>query len=83
MNGNYPNPFNASTVIEYTLLENSSVELAVFNAAGQKITTLKKEYQNSGKYSVHWNAGNLPSGVYFYALTAGGIKKSGKMLLLK
>ncbi|MBN1291640.1 MAG: SMP-30/gluconolactonase/LRE family protein [Candidatus Latescibacteria bacterium] len=83
LTGNFPNPFNASTIIEYTLTKNALVELAVFNIAGQKITTLKKEYQHSGRYSVRWNAGNLPSGAYFYALTSGGITKSGRMVLVR
>ena len=58
---NYPNPFNSSTTIYYTINKPGKVCLQV-------VKTLFDEYRNSGRYSVNFNAQNLPSGVYFYQL---------------
>lgn len=80
---NYPNPFNASTVIEYTLPEPAWVTLEVYNALGQRVTTLINENKFAGEHSVRWDAGYLASGVYFYRMTAGNFLKSRKMVLLK
>ena len=65
---NYPNPFNSSTTIYYTINKPGKVRLQVYNSAGQVVKTLFDEYRNSGRYSVNFNAQNLPSGVYFYQL---------------
>ncbi len=65
---NYPNPFNSSTTIYYTINKPGKVCLQVYNSAGQVVKTLFDEYRNSGRYSVNFNAQNLPSGVYFYQL---------------
>ncbi len=80
---NFPNPFNASTVIEYSLGRDAEVEIAVYNMAGQKIAVLAKGMKKAGRHSVSWNAGNLPSGVYFTTLQAGGALETVKMMLLK
>ncbi len=85
---NYPNPFNPSTAIEYSVPEESHVRIDVFNAIGQRITTLVNSEITSGSYEVKWNAENSSSGVYFYSIRAEG--KSGrnffmvkKMIVLK
>ena len=83
LSGNYPNPFNASTVIEYTLRQNTRVELAVYNAIGQEVALLKREMEPAGKRAATWNAGSMPSGVYFVRLKAGGAAETRKMMLLK
>ena len=80
---NYPNPFNPSTAIGYRLMAASQVELTVYNVLGQKIKTLVNEKQGAGRYSVKFNAKNIPSGVYFYRLKAGDYVSQRKMLLLR
>ena len=80
---NYPNPFNPTTNITYQLPENSFVTLRVFNVLGKLVSTLVNGEQPSGKYSVRFNATNLPSGVYYCALQAGNYHKVTKMILLK
>jgi len=80
---NYPNPFNPSTQISYQLPENSFVNLVVYNIIGQKVAELVNQEKTSGKYSVKFDASNLPSGVYIYKLQAGEFSSVKKMLLTK
>ncbi len=80
---NYPNPFNASTVIEYAVTNPGEIELSVYNVLGQKIKTLVKGHHDAGEYSITWNAGDLPSGVYFGRLEAHDRSENVKMMLLK
>lgn len=86
---NYPNPFNPSTNIKFNILLNSFVELTVYDISGKFITRLVNENLNSGSYEVSFNAGelNLPSGIYFYTMTASNEKSSftssQKMILIK
>jgi len=79
----YPNPFNASTQIVFSVSKASHVLVAVYNAIGEKVITLTNEFMNPGKYIRSFNAGNLSSGVYFCTLTNGGTVKTAKILLLK
>ncbi|MGB5872106.1 MAG: T9SS type A sorting domain-containing protein [Bacteroidota bacterium] len=67
---NYPNPFNPTTTIEYSLPERSHVLLTVYNTLGQEIAVLLNEVVQGGHGSVEFDAGTLPSGVYFYRLQA-------------
>ena len=83
LNSNYPNPFNPTTQISYQLPENSFVNLVVYNVVGQKVAELVNQNQTSGKYTVKFNASNLPSGVYIYKLQAGDFSDVKKMLLTK
>ena len=83
---NYPNPFNPSTVISYSIdpqNERSVVSLTVFDVLGKKIATLVNESQQSGNYTVHFNASTLASGVYFARLTSNGRSRFIKMLVQK
>jgi hypothetical protein len=80
---NYPNPFNPSTVIQYGLPQQSHVLLDVYNVIGQKVATLVNENQEAGIHEVHFSGSGLPSGVYFYRLTAGGFVNTLKMILTK
>ena len=80
---NYPNPFNPSTKITYSVPKSSQVTLKIFNTLGEEIETLVNEEKPVGTYEVNWNAANLPSGVYFYRLQAGGFVQTRKMILLK
>ena len=85
---NFPNPFNPTTTISYTLKENTKTKLIVYNSMGQKIRTLKDSPQNAGKHSVQWDGkddhGNpMSSGLYIYTLHAGNFTKTMKMLLVQ
>jgi hypothetical protein len=80
---NYPNPFNPSTKIEFQIPNGSLTKVTVYNLAGQEIATLLNEYRPAGQYSIEFNAENLPSGIYFYRLTAGDYSAMKKMILLR
>jgi hypothetical protein len=79
----YPNPFNPTTTIEFTLTEPGNVTLNVYNVAGEMVTTLVNGNLPAGQRSVVFNATDLPSGVYLYRLTAGNYNGVGKMLLVR
>lgn len=83
LGGNYPNPFNASTVIAYQLPTSSHVTLEVFNLLGRRVTTLVDEKQEAGYRSIVWNASEISSGLYFYKLTAGEFTETRRMMLVK
>ena len=83
---NYPNPFNPTTTLSYSLPEDTWVDIKVFDMLGREIALLVNEFQSQGTRSVVWDAssrGELPSGVYLYKLEANGQTKMGKMLLVK
>jgi hypothetical protein len=80
---NYPNPFNPTTTIKYAIPERSFVELKVYNALGQEVTTLVNQEQDTGFYEVSIKAAHLSSGVYLYKLKAGTYVETKKMILLK
>jgi uncharacterized delta-60 repeat protein len=81
--GSHPNPFNASTVIEYELPQASEVTLEVYNLLGEKVTTLVDKRQQAGYRAVIWDASENSSGIYFYRLTAGDISETKRMILVK
>lgn len=80
---NYPNPFNPNTTISYALPVTSKVSLKVFNILGEKVNELVNEVQETGNYTVPFNASNVPSGVYFYSLQAGDFNIVKKMVVNK
>ena len=80
---NYPNPFNPTTHISFSLHEAGDVRLDIYNVMGQTVATPVDEYLTSGFHEVEWSASSVASGVYFYRLTAGGISETKRMLLLK
>lgn len=80
---NYPNPFNPSTKIDFSIPKAGNVKLSVYDITGKEIAILRNGYQNSGVYTVEFNAGNLSSGVYFYRIEAGNFVSTKRMILLK
>lgn len=83
LEANYPNPFNPTTHIRYSVPEKSHVELRVFNVLGAEVATLVEKTQIAGNYSVSFDAKDLTSGVYFYQLKNGNQTITRKMTLLK
>ena len=80
---NYPNPFNSSTTIEYSLPLSCQVNIKIYSLSGQIITTLFKGYQSEGEYKSQWLPTGLASGIYLYKIQAGKYIKSGKILYQK
>ena len=80
---NYPNPFNPETKIEYSIPEESFVNLKVYNVIGQEVVTLVNQHQKAGTYRADFNAEGMQSGIYIAKLTANGFTTSIKMTLLK
>ncbi len=80
---NYPNPFNQSTTITYTINSNSHVVLDIFDIQGRKISNLINETVIAGEHKYILNANDLSSGIYFYKLQAGEISTTSKMTLIK
>ena len=89
LNGNYPNPFNPSTTIRYSLAHETEVNLKIFNILGQSVRTLvMKHRQQAGSYEAWWdgtdNEGrNVPTGAYLVKLWAGDFIETRKMVLVK
>ena len=83
LENNYPNPFNPSTKIRYSVPQSSNVTIKVFDILGNEIETLVSEEKPAGEYEVELNGTGLPSGVYFYQLRAGSYLETKKMVLLK
>jgi hypothetical protein len=80
---NFPNPFNPSTMIEYSIAKAENVQLKVYDLLGRETATLVSGIQVPGSYNVTFNASNLASGIYFYKLTAGGFTSIKRMVLIK
>jgi subtilisin family serine protease len=81
---NYPNPFNPSTTINFSLPKESKVSLKIYDVLGKLIeTVIENEVKSPGNYQVTFNSNNLPSGVYFYTLTSGDFMQTRKMILTK
>lgn len=80
---NYPNPFNASTTIEYNLPVSSMVVIEIYDILGRKIDRLNPGIREPGYNKTAWDAHGVSSGVYFYKIIADGYTQKEKMLLLK
>ncbi|GBD86801.1 hypothetical protein BMS3Abin03_00725 [bacterium BMS3Abin03] len=80
---NYPNPFNPSATINYSIPSSEIVQIKIYDALGTEIKTLVNEYKQAGIYKTEFDAGNLPSGVYFYRLISGNYSAVKKTILLR
>lgn len=80
---NFPNPFNPSTKIEFSIPITSFTKLTIFDLSGKIVITLINEKLSAGKYSINWNSGGIASGIYFYRIEAGKFVQSKKMVVLK
>ena len=81
--GNYPNPFNPTTIIHYVLPKAGFVTLKIYDMLGREVKTLVNENKDKGVYDVTFNASDLASGVYIYRLQSGNFVSSKKLLLMK
>jgi parallel beta-helix repeat protein len=81
--GNYPNPFNPTTKINYQLPENGFVTLKVYDILGREVASLVNENEQAGNYSVAFDASKLSSGIYIYTIHANDFVQSKKMILMK
>lgn len=81
--GAYPNPFNPTTQIRFTLPMESQVELGVYTVTGRRIATLVNEVRLPGTHQVTFDASDLASGVYIYRIRAGDFMQTSKMTLVK
>lgn len=80
---NFPNPFNPSTTIRFTIPVSGVTKLEVFDVTGRTVVTLANQYLAAGSYKSVFEASRFASGVYFYKLTTGKFVQSKKMLLTK
>lgn len=85
---NFPNPFNPSTIIPYSLKSKGQTNLVIFNTLGQVVKTLVNESQSAGLHEVRWDGCDdlgheVSSGIYFYQLTNGSFMNTRRMLLVK
>ncbi|CAG0940032.1 hypothetical protein BROC_00875 [Candidatus Brocadiaceae bacterium] len=80
---NFPNPFNPSTSIRFSITQPGMVKLNVYNLSGEKVLSLLDEHREAGNYEVKVTASELASGTYFYRLEAGDFVSVKKMTLIK
>jgi hypothetical protein len=80
---NYPNPFNSMTNVKWQMLNECEAKIVVFDMLGKEVATLVNEKLDAGSYQILFDASQLPSGIYFYKLTAGNFSETKKMILLK
>ena len=88
LHGNFPNPFNPSTTINFYLQKDGLTNLDIFNIKGQKVKTLVNENLDKGQHSTFWNGKDdnnkqVSSGIYFYKLNTGNFSSTKKMILIE
>lgn len=80
---NFPNPFSTDTKISYEIKTPQHVNLSVFDPLGHEVAVLVNEFESEGRYSIDFNATNLPSGIYYYRLQSGSFSETKKMTLIQ
>lgn len=80
---NFPNPFNPTTTIKFSIPYNSNVSLKIYDLLGREVESLLSDYKNAGTYEITFNASNLASGIYFYRITTDKNSDTKKLMLLK
>ncbi len=78
---NFPNPFNPSTTMEYSLSKTAKISLKVFDILGREVANLAQGVRESGRYSVFWDAKEVATGIYFARLESTGIENSSKLIV--
>jgi hypothetical protein len=80
---NFPNPFNPTTTINYSLAKEGHVKLIIYDAIGSQVAIIVDEYRPAGNYSIRFNGNNLASGIYLYRLESGNYSAAKKFVLMK
>jgi len=80
---NYPNPFNPTTTISYSIPIAGDVRISVYDITGREVTKLVESFQQAGSYAVAWDGSSSASGIYFYRVTVNGLSFSNRMVLMK
>ncbi|HMS64684.1 MAG TPA: SBBP repeat-containing protein [Ignavibacteria bacterium] len=83
LNENFPNPFNPSTKISFSIPATSNVKLGIYDVSGREVAILVNNVLKNGNYQYEWNAAQFASGTYFYRIQADGFNQTKKMLLIK
>ncbi|MBN2425524.1 MAG: T9SS type A sorting domain-containing protein [Calditrichaceae bacterium] len=83
LDDNYPNPFNAVTIINYQVFTACEIQLGIYNLLGQRVDLLFSGVQRAGSYKVRWDASGFPSGIYFYKLSGPAGEQTKSMILIK
>lgn len=80
---NFPNPFNPTTQINYSVYKPGLVTITVYNILGEPILTLVNEYKKQGNYSVMFNSEKFSAGIYFYTIRINGFSETKRMIIAK
>jgi hypothetical protein len=83
LSSNYPNPFNPTMKISFSIPQRSAVKLSVFNVLGSEVAVLVSGERMPGNYTVQWNAEKVSSGIYFCRMIAGGYSQTKKLVFSK
>jgi hypothetical protein len=83
LENNYPNPFNPTTTIAFTITNSGKIKLVIYNVLGQKVATLWDGYREKGRHRMMFDASGLASGIYFYSLIQDNRSITRKMILIK
>jgi len=83
LEGNWPNPFNNTTTIRYSVGERVRVELRIYNILGQEVAKLEDGWREPGVYTISWQPMNVASGMYIVSMRAGGFVRQHRMMLVK
>ncbi|MBI4535150.1 MAG: T9SS type A sorting domain-containing protein, partial [Ignavibacteriae bacterium] len=79
----YPNPFNPTTRIRFTIPSSGFTTLKVYDVLGNEVATLVNQEMNSGSHETRWNATGMASGVYFYRLATSGVVETKRMVVIR
>mgnify|MGYP001448534162 CR=1 FL=1 len=79
----YPNPFNPTTTLNYSIPENGYLEVNIFDLQGRLVESLYADYASAGQYAIVWNADKYSSGIYFVKLISGEYINTKRIVLIK
>lgn len=79
----YPNPFNPTTTIEFSLPNSGLVSLNVYDILGRKVETILNQHMDAGTHKLQWDASNVPTGIYFVSMVSGNFTQTRKVMVLK